>query len=369
MATVLRAWQVDGHDKLVEIPELPASELQLVEQQLEDWLVSNPDALQDDLLVIGRQVETASGPLDILCLNAEGRAVVVELKRERAPRETVAQAIDYASWVATLTLDEVEEIAAEFLGRPLSEAFRARFNEPLPELEFAEPAILVVASRLDASTERMIEFLSDTHDMDINGLVFRFIRVGNDERLLLRASVLSEDRPPSRGKRERVRVTSETLLARARDRNIIPLVNILRRLKRFLNEYPRPTYRGSFRYFRDGRMLCGVNVAAYWNAPQGSLDVWVSHDNLAQAAGVPEEVMVRDLESQFEVVQRYEGQHQVFLRIDSDTKAEAFVRMLQTWIGVADPDAPAGGEPSGDDAPSGDGEPEASAGGGDTLAG
>jgi hypothetical protein len=330
MATVLRAWRVEGEERLVELAEPRADELGLVEERLEGWLISQPDALQDNLLVIGRQVDTSSGPLDILCITAEGKPVIVELKRDRAPRESVAQAIDYASWVAMLTADEFESIAGRHLQRPLNDAFRERFGEELPKVQLSNPAILVVASRLDASTERMIEFLSDQHGMDIDGLVFRFIRLPSGEEIIVRASVLSEERRTV--KSETYRVSPDRLVAQARDRKIIPHLNLLRGLSDFLAEDPVRTYGGSFRYWGNGRMLCGVNVAANWDAPHGSLDVWVSHGNLAQVAGLPEESLVEQLTSQFELVKMYEGSHQAILRIKSEANAEAFVNLVRRWV-------------------------------------
>ena len=62
MATVIRAWRVID-DKLLELPELPPQEFGVLERNLEDWLVSQPDAVQDNLLWIGRQLPTDSGPL------------------------------------------------------------------------------------------------------------------------------------------------------------------------------------------------------------------------------------------------------------------------------------------------------------------
>jgi RecB family endonuclease NucS len=84
----------------VEIPEQPAGQQGLPEQRLEGWLAAQPDAIRDNLLIIGKQVPTASGPLELLAITADGQIVVVEFKRVRAPRETVAQAIDHASWIA-----------------------------------------------------------------------------------------------------------------------------------------------------------------------------------------------------------------------------------------------------------------------------
>ena len=49
-------------------------------------------------MIIGRQINTAFGKyIDIQAMNSEGNLVVIELKRNRTPREVVAQTLDYAS--------------------------------------------------------------------------------------------------------------------------------------------------------------------------------------------------------------------------------------------------------------------------------
>ena len=70
------------------------------EQRLEDMLTEDPSMSGTDLLIIGRQVQTSHGGyIDLLALDADGRTHVLELKRDRTPRDVVAQALDYGSWV------------------------------------------------------------------------------------------------------------------------------------------------------------------------------------------------------------------------------------------------------------------------------
>jgi len=68
------------------------------EQRLEDMIAEDPRMSGTDLLIIGRQVPTGFGGfIDLLALDAEGRVHVLELKRDRTPRDVVAQALDYGS--------------------------------------------------------------------------------------------------------------------------------------------------------------------------------------------------------------------------------------------------------------------------------
>jgi hypothetical protein len=326
MATVIRAWRVEN-DKLQELPELDAAEQGLVEQKLEDWIESEPNAIQDSLLIIGRQIQTGSGPLDLLGLTADGKPIVVELKRDRAPRETVAQALDYASWIAAQTPETINAIAASYLKRPLEDAFQEKFNQQLTELQLLTPGVVVAASRLDAATERMIEYLSQTHKLDINGLVFRYVRLPSGEQILVRTSVVSEKRPVSES------YGVETLIAQAGERGVTDLLRTLRKLGEFLGEEAARTYGGSFRYWDQGRMLCGVNVVPYWGAAQGTIDVWVSYGSWAQIRGLSDDELVNALRSEFQLVKHYEGAHQMILRIRSIEKADQFVGLLRQWYG------------------------------------
>ena len=68
-----------------------------------------------DLLIIARQVPTGFGGfIDLLALDAEGRVHVLELKRDRTPRDVVAQALDYGSWAKDLSLEEPEQIYLDY---------------------------------------------------------------------------------------------------------------------------------------------------------------------------------------------------------------------------------------------------------------
>ena len=85
------------------------------EQFLEDMIVSAPALLSEDWLLIGRQESTGQGGrIDLLALAPDASLVLIELKRERTPREVVAQALDYAVWVERLQANEIEAIYQRF---------------------------------------------------------------------------------------------------------------------------------------------------------------------------------------------------------------------------------------------------------------
>jgi hypothetical protein len=132
MPEEVRIWSIQQGNKL---RELERSKLDL-EQRIEEWTAEDISILSNDLLVIGRQVPTDFGGfLDLLCLNANGDTVIVELKRHKTPREVTAQVLDYASWINDLSNDSITSIANEYLGSkgPLERAFTEKFNIDLPD--------------------------------------------------------------------------------------------------------------------------------------------------------------------------------------------------------------------------------------------
>jgi RecB family endonuclease NucS len=52
-----------------------------VEAHLQELLAANPHVIEDGLRLVKREYPTDIGPVDLLCRDAEGRAVAVEIKR------------------------------------------------------------------------------------------------------------------------------------------------------------------------------------------------------------------------------------------------------------------------------------------------
>jgi len=68
-------------DLEVPLGDDPGLEKDGVEAELQALLAARVDALGDDLTLITREYQTDIGPVDLLCHDAEGRTVVVEVKR------------------------------------------------------------------------------------------------------------------------------------------------------------------------------------------------------------------------------------------------------------------------------------------------
>ena len=151
-------------------------------------LVSDPRILSSEWMLIGRQEPTSfGGRIDLLAIAPDASLILIELKRDRTPREIIAQALDYASWVEQLTPDKLAQIFQRFsVGGSLGEAFRQRFGTDIDEDTLNEShQIVIVAAELDPSTERIVTYLND-RDIAINVVFFQVFELGG-QQLLSRA--------------------------------------------------------------------------------------------------------------------------------------------------------------------------------------
>ncbi|WP_321371749.1 endonuclease NucS [uncultured Desulfuromusa sp.] len=164
----------------------PLAEVSLQsEALLEKMIVSDPSILSLHWLLIGQQVRTDfGGIIDLLAVNQDGQLIVIELKRNQTPREVVAQALDYASWVRDLTSDEIAHIFNKFSRNgSLGEAFQKKFGIQLDEEQLnGSHQIVVVASSLDSSTERIVNYLNDMN-VAINVIFFQVFQDGANQYL------------------------------------------------------------------------------------------------------------------------------------------------------------------------------------------
>ena len=175
-------WKVGEQPKLLHSTKLTN------EQQLEEMIVRSPDILSREWMLIGRQETTShGGRIDLLAIAPDASLVLIEIKRDRTPREIVAQALDYASWVEQLSAEKIAQIYQRFSkGGNLDDAFKQHFGAVLDEETLnLSHQIILVAAELDSSTERIINYLN-ARDIAINAIFFQVFQHG-DEKLLSRA--------------------------------------------------------------------------------------------------------------------------------------------------------------------------------------
>lgn len=206
-----RIWKISGN----QLKELERSSPE-AERDLEDWIEEDISIVSPNLLLIGRQVTTDfGGAIDLLAVDRMGDTVIIELKKDRTPRDVVAQVLDYAAWVNSLNPDMIREIAENYLNRDLDKAFQEKFDFIPNELNRSQK-MLIVAIRADDSTERIVKYLSETYGVNINVVNFEFFNDEAGNQFLLRTFVLDPfevERVSSEGgRRRRPRINKEKFL-------------------------------------------------------------------------------------------------------------------------------------------------------------
>jgi len=194
MASEIRSWQILEGKPVPVQSSLPASGRR-EREDLEAWIRSDPTILGDDVLIIGEQIQTVSGPLDFLAVDGRGNIVVVELKRDKLARDALSQAIDYASDVSQWDNDRFREICLAYTKQSFEDAFQQRFQDnPVEELTINQTQrILLVGFSLDDALGRMIEWLSDKYSVGINAVLLSYVRTAKGKEVLSRTAIISEE--------------------------------------------------------------------------------------------------------------------------------------------------------------------------------
>lgn len=201
----LGLWRVEDDDTFRRVSSTKLDS----EQRLEEFLLQDPNVLGQPLFVIDRQITTPNGNrLDILAMDEEGDLHIVELKRDRSPRDVTAQAIDYASWVRHLDYENVKKLYET--SEEHHDTFEAGFDSAFysgqddapqgPEEVNNQHTLTIVSSELDSSTERIIEYLSEEYNVPINAVRFNYYQ--EDDREYIARTWLNDPYEPEEDEEE-----------------------------------------------------------------------------------------------------------------------------------------------------------------------
>lgn len=193
MPVEMGMWRIDGDTpKRLSTATLPS------EATLEQYLEKDPSLLGDRLLVIGRQVRTPHGKfIDLPAMDSEGNLQVLELKRDKTPRDVVAQVLDYGAWVSTLDRDSIIDLANEHLDVAFESAFEDVFGTSAPDELNASLQLTIVATDLDPGSERIVTYLR-TFGVPVNAVFFSYLE-DDGRRYLARSWLALDDESDSGG--------------------------------------------------------------------------------------------------------------------------------------------------------------------------
>ncbi len=161
------------------IPAVPISlaEAGLRERSdLQEWVLNHPEILGPGIMIVTFEFDrwwAAGGDrerdrLDVLGLDTDGRLVVAELKRDRAPDTVEMQAIKYAAMASRFTEETLVDQHARFLQRTdrevTAEAARQLLIEHAGDLDpeqLRRPRVVLVAGSFPSVTTATTVWLTE----------------------------------------------------------------------------------------------------------------------------------------------------------------------------------------------------------------
>ena len=117
MSADSQLFRIDPESRKSEpVSEVDFAELGFQERRhIQEWVANNPGILDDDLLIIGKEFsgfDRTNKRLDLLAVDADGRIVVIELKRDDTGTDAHWQAIKYASYFHLVNEERIIEMFA-----------------------------------------------------------------------------------------------------------------------------------------------------------------------------------------------------------------------------------------------------------------
>lgn len=209
-------YRIDDEGRFVHFEPRKADEL---ETQLEDALEDNDHVLlgPERLLYIGRQVTTdLNKAIDLLGVDSRRRLVVIELKKDRTPRDMMAQALEYTAFVRRMDYDALNSIAVAYFSRrgqpwqSLSEAHQDFLSEEesadASDIDWnSSQIVILVGQTVQPEITDVARYLRD-HNIDVRALQFTYLESSSGERLVNVQTLVGGERMPA----EASKIASQT---------------------------------------------------------------------------------------------------------------------------------------------------------------
>jgi len=111
-------WKITDKGPL-KIAETRLKQEKLLEENLDEWIETDPLILGEPLLIIGRQVliPDTKDRLDLLAVDPQGAIVIIELKPGHIKDPVDIQALRYASYISKCRFEDFENVARNYLGK------------------------------------------------------------------------------------------------------------------------------------------------------------------------------------------------------------------------------------------------------------
>lgn len=160
------------------------------EADLEVLLENNPEYFFEGskILIIGRQVTTnLNSFIDLFGIDKTGNTVVVELKRGKTPRETIAQLLEYASFVENLDYSQLNDIYQDYSGEESSlEDYHQQYfqSESDENVSFNKSTRLIIVAQQVSKEIRQTALFLRKKGIDIYCMEFKYFETKSGEKII-----------------------------------------------------------------------------------------------------------------------------------------------------------------------------------------
>ena len=336
----MRLFGIHTDGKFSEYVQTPF-QLDHEEAVLEDWLESNPDGIVEEgkLLIVGRQVVTNFGGfIDLLGIDRHGTAVVVELKRNRTPRDTLAQALEYASFAARLDSEQLEGILRLYQKNDsvnLAEYHRVYFElAPDEAIAFNKDQRIVIVGQTISPEIRQTASFVRSKGIRVTCVEFSFFQANGGTRLLSQDIVVGQeaDKPSTVTSSSLPTVTESGFMASLDDNGRAVFSRVLSLAK----DNSMPVHWGT-KGFSLNVDLDGTHVAVIYGYPvaavfkQSVYTTMAGQGSMTSKTAVPEEV-IKSLRAKAQATGLFSPAGRELKCLINRSFTESEITALLSWI-------------------------------------
>lgn len=194
----MKLFTIDENGKLIPYKEHDFKDSNK-EADLEVLLANNPEYFFEgsNVLIIGRQVTTnLTTFVDLLGIDETGNTVVVELKRGKTPRETIAQLLEYASFVENLDYSQLNEIYQDYSGEESSlEDYHQQYfqSDSDEKVSFNKSTRLIIVAQEISKEIRQTALFLRKKGIDIYCMEFKYFETKSGEKIISSDFVVGEE--------------------------------------------------------------------------------------------------------------------------------------------------------------------------------
>lgn len=194
----MKLFSIDNDGKLIPYLEHNFAKIKQ-EADLEDLLENNPEYFfeRSNVLIIGRQVTTNLNTyVDLLGVDKNGNSVIIELKRGKTPRETIAQLLEYASFIENLDYAQLNEIYQGYTGEEISlEDYHQQFfqSESADQVSFNKSTKLVIVAQDISKEVRQTALFLRKKGIDVYCMEFKYFETSSKEKIISSDFVVGDE--------------------------------------------------------------------------------------------------------------------------------------------------------------------------------